>query len=481
MKFKRITVIITFLFFLFSAIGFPTSGYGITIKEEEELGAEFMKVTRSRYRFIRDPFIVDYINKVGNIILSTMPPQPFQYRFYVIRQDVFNAFAGPGGNIFVNSGLIEAMESEAELAGILSHEITHVKARHISRRIERSSKIQLATLAGMVAGIFLGIGGAGAAANAVSIGSMAAGQSASLAYSRQDEMQADELGIGYLTAAGYGGKGLLVVLKRIRDAQIFGSSEIPSYLMTHPAVDDRIAYIDTWIEANPKISVFSRKNNDDQFRAVRTRLTAAYGDKEKALTIMKDAERKKPEDPVINQGYGIALARNNNPEKGIVYLEKALGKKPFDAVLLKDMGEICFMDGQYERGLRSLKGSISIDPNDFETLFLLGRTYIELEEYEKASSALRKLLEKRPNYQSAYYYLGNALGKQGQMGDAHYYLGIFYQNKRDFKNAVFHLKRTLKYSIDPVRRSEVEKMLARAKKKKSAQRDEAIKKPRPVP
>ncbi len=114
----------------------------------------------------------------------------------------------PGGQIFINSGLFEALESEDEIAGIIAHEISHVACRHISQQIEQSKKVGMGTLAGVAAGILLGAAGAGgAAASAAAIGSMAAGQSFVLAHSREDEMQADQRGVDFLTQAGYNPKG----------------------------------------------------------------------------------------------------------------------------------------------------------------------------------------------------------------------------------------------------------------------------------
>jgi len=181
-----------------------TPATAISLKEEQQLASEFMKFIVQRYELINDPAIVRYINQIGNKILATMPPQPFTYHFYVIKEEAYNAFAIPAGHIFINSGLLAVMESEDELAGILAHEIAHIVSRHISQRIERSKKINLATMAGMVAGIFLGVAtGDPAAAQALTIGAAAAGQTAALAYSREDETQADELGVQYIIDAGY--------------------------------------------------------------------------------------------------------------------------------------------------------------------------------------------------------------------------------------------------------------------------------------
>lgn len=443
----------------------------ITIQEEETLGKEFLKLATRHYRVIHDPAVVGYVDAVGRRILRQLPPQPFPYRFFVIQQDVYNAFAGPGGNIFINSGIIEAMDNEDELAGILAHEITHVKARHISSRIDRASRIQWATLAGMVAGIFLGIGGAGEAGSALTLGSVAATQSAFLAYSREDEMQADELGIDTLTAAGYSGAGMMTMLKKIRDKQTFGPSDAPSYLMTHPAVDDRLAYLDTWIQGHPEaLNLLTRRDNA-AFIRVRTRLTAGYGDPAAALRKMTAAVAASPEDPMIRHGYGIALARNGRPRDGLRQVRKALEKDPFNAVMLKDLGEIAFMDGQYEAARAALEGSRGIDPADFETFYLLGRTQLELEENNQAADTLRTVLEKQPDFLQAFKYLGEAYGKQGRMGDAHYYLGRYHHDRGDMKTAAFHLRQVIKHSQDPRQKAEAEEMLLEAKKEEFAAKE----------
>ena len=457
----------------------PGTAFGITIQEEEELSQEFMRMVRQRFQFILDPLLVNYVNDIGQKILSEMPPQPFAYRFYIIRNEVYNAFAGPGGNIFIHSGLMEAMENEDELAGILAHEITHVASRHISHKLDRSSKIGLATLAGMVAGILLGVAGAGAAANAVSVGSMAAGQSAALSYSRQDEMQADELGIRYLTDAGYSGAGLLTMLKKIRDRQWFGSEEIPTYLMTHPAVEERIAYLGTWIESNPD-AVSAPGTGRTEFERMRTRLVAGYGDKDRALREMAAALQDHPEDPVYQHGYGIALARNDRHDEALDQVRKALKSRPLDPVMLKDMGEIYFIDGRYEEAVSALEGSIGLDPGDPETLYLLGRSRTELKRYPEAAEVLERLLEKRPDYPGALYRLGEVYGKQGDLGSAHYFLGKHYADREESQNAAFHLRQVLKHSNDPVRRSEAEEMLREVRKAEPKEKPEPVQRPRPT-
>jgi predicted Zn-dependent protease len=460
MNHKKILTILT-VFILVINIAIPPNASGITIKEEEELSREYMKVVFNHFKPVKDPLIVEYINTVGQKIVSVLPDQPFKYHFYIIKDDTYNAFATPAGHIFVNSGLFEAMDSEAELAGILAHEAAHVSCRHISQKIERSSKIGLATLAGIAAGIFLGIGGAaGAVSEAFTVGSMAAGQSASLAYSREDEKQADQLGLKYLNQAGYSADGLLTILKKIRNKEWFGSDIIPKYLMTHPAVEERIVYIETWMASEKsKFPEPKTENSKADFRKVHTRLLALYGDEEIALKKLNAQVQEYPEDPVAHHGYGLILERTGRRKDAIVHLKKALEKQIFNSYLLKDIGRTYFLNGQYPEALKSLESAISIDPSDPDTLFFMGRTQLEMKKFEAAASAFETLTEKHPDYKESLYFLGEAYGKQGNLEDAHYYLGLWYKDTGDFRNADFHLRKAKTLTKDPNRQAKIDEML----------------------
>ena len=433
----------------------PAQVRGITIQEEEELSREFMKVVFQQYEVLKDPVIDDYVNEIGNKILSKLPPQPFKYHFYVVKEDVYNAFATPAGHIFVNSGLFAAMENEEELAGILSHEISHVSARHISQKIERSKKAQVATLAGIVAGALLGVGGAGTAANAVTMGSMAAGQSIMLAYSREDEIQADQMGLEILKKAGYSGSGLLTMLEKIRAKDWFGSN-IPTYLKTHPASEDRITYIDSWLVRNHNVK---SAGDEYKFKRAQAFLVANYGDKETALRLFEQDVQKQPEDAMAHYGYGLVLARSGNREAAAVHIKSALEKNAFDPYILKDLGKIYFFDGHYEKALNIFENSLGIGQNDPESLLFKGRSQLELGRLEAATVSLEDLVRKDPKYTQAYYFLGEVYGKQGRMSEAHYYLGIYYHRKGQVRNAIFHLNRALNGINDSEKRRNIEDRL----------------------
>jgi beta-barrel assembly-enhancing protease len=457
--FKKIPAVIAVIFLLNSLL-LNTPTMAITIAEEEELSREFMKVLFDRLKLVKDPYIVNYVNAVGQSILNGLPPQPFSYNFYIIDSDVYNAFATPAGHIFIYRGLIEAMETEDELAGILGHEIAHVQCRHISDKIDRSSKINVATLAGLAAGIFLGISGSETAAQAVTFGSMAAAQSLVLAYSREDEIQADKIGLENLTRAGYDGTALMTTLDKIRGKRWFDN--IPDYLATHPAAEDRIAYIDSWSQNKEDLP---SKGATEGFKKAHTRLLALYGNQSKAEGHFKTALRQNPDDALASYGYGLILARSGLRKEAAVHLQAALNQNPFDSTILGELGRIYFLDGRLSDAHNILKSSISLYEDDPETLFYLGRTQMELGRLAEAASTFNKVIEGHFDYEQAYYFLGEIYGKLGNMSDAHYYLGLYYEKKHDPRNTIFHLEKAFENTNDPDRKKEIEDLLKETRKK----------------
>jgi len=450
------------LFFLH--LTFVPAVFGITIQEEEELSKELLQVIEKQLQLIKDPLVVNYVNKIGQQLLAKMPPQPFTYRFYIVKQHVYNAFATPAGHIFINSGLLAALDTEEELAGILAHEIAHVVSRHISQNIDRSPKIGLATLAGIAAGIFIGAGGAAALGNAVVAGSMAAGQSATLAYSREDELQADQLALEYLYRAGYSGQGLLSSMQKIRSKQWIGTEQIPNYLMTHPASEDRMAYIDTYLSGNPLPEADRRIIDPDEFRYVQASILGKHGDAQIALANFDSRLKLDPHDTIALYGKALAVAQMEDYSDAVLYLRKALEQDAFNATLLREMGRIYFLQGHYSKALQTLGGSYRLAPQDTESLYYLARTNMALDNLSQAVEELNTYLEKKPTEAEIHRLLGSTYGRQDRLDMAHYHLGKYNQMTGRWKTARIHLQKALPLVTDPKQKEEIESMLKQIKK-----------------
>ena len=441
------------------AAAFAPAAGAITVQEEEELSREFLKVVFQRYEIIREPLVTDYLARLGRRLLDTLPPQPFEFHFYMIDDPAYNAFATPAGHIFINSGLVAALDSEDELAGIIGHEMAHVVCRHISQKIERAKKISIATLAGVVAGALLGGTGASEAAGAVTMGSVAAGQSLALAYSREDEMQADQIGLINLAKSGFSGEGLLSSLKKIRSREWFGSKEVPTYLKTHPAVEERMAYIDNWIHQSGR-TIAPGPGPNPQFILFRTWVGAMYGDAQSARQRFANAVQHDPNDAMAHYGQALALERSGEMAAALVQLQQALALRPLDSYLLKDLGRLYFLNGRYDEALTILENLAAGPTAPPEALFYLGRTQLELGRQDEALRTLDTLVARHPDYPSARYFLGEAFGRAGRLAEAHYHLGLYHYARRDMKNARFHLQRALDEIQDDRRREQIREILA---------------------
>lgn len=456
------TVRLIIVVMLIISLMLPREVRAITIHEEEELSAEFMTMAREALTLVDDFVITDYVTRVGEKIVRVVPTQPFAYRFFVVRDHTFNAFAGPGAKIFIHTGLLAAMNSEADLAGILGHEISHVVCRHISDSIDRQKKIGLATLAGIAAGLLLGAAGSAALGNAASVGSMAAGQSLALSYSRDDEMQADQLGLDLLTKAGYSPAGLLEMLKKIRSQQWFGPKQIPTYLLTHPAVDDRIAYIGSWIETHPKLPPAVPSTD---FTIAHTRLMALYENEDIARKTLDEARSTDPQTVWPLYGKSLLAMRTGKNEEAAILMRQALERQAFDPVMLTGMGRVYFTSGNYNEALSILDSAVSLAPDNSEAKFYLGRTQMALGKYREAAETLQSVFRRYPEHLETLYNLGKTYGALEKEADAAYYLGLYYKLKADYRNAVFQLQRALDLGVDPLRQEQIEKLLKESKKR----------------
>ncbi len=209
----------------------------ISVEDEIELGASIHKQVRASVPMVHDPILLDFVNAIGQEIVATTEPQPFTYRFSIVKSDELNAFAVPGGYIYIHSAVLAQAGDLDELAGVLAHEVAHVKQRHIARAQAEQGLTSYATLAAIIAGMASGDPDIAAAVSTVATGINVGLQ---LKYSRAHEAEADREGIGYLVSTGFDPRGLVRFLERIAALQRGAGSEIPPYLYSHPAVGERI-------------------------------------------------------------------------------------------------------------------------------------------------------------------------------------------------------------------------------------------------
>ncbi|MGN6717068.1 MAG: M48 family metalloprotease, partial [Candidatus Binatia bacterium] len=249
----RISSVVSVLFFLYGCVTdiVPATGerryLGYTWQQETDIGKQASKEVTSLFGVYGDTNLARYVTEVGNRVLATShlrrPGADEQVRatpvtFTVLDSPVINALALPGGYIYVTRGMLAQLNNEDQLATVIAHEIGHVAARHAARQAWQQQIGQGLLLGGAVLSQGLGL----PAQNILNFGGMAA-QLFLLRYSREDELEADKLGVEYAMAAGYDSReviGLFQTLDRMQEKE---SQSMPSFLATHPNPGDRIQRI----------------------------------------------------------------------------------------------------------------------------------------------------------------------------------------------------------------------------------------------
>lgn len=202
-------------------------------EKEVRLGRELAAQVDREAKFIDDPVVTEYINRVGqNIVLHSDAKVPFTIK--VIDSDEVNAFALPGGFFYVNKGLLLAADNEAELAGVMAHEIAHVAARHA---VENSKKAELAQYAVLIPSIILG-GGLG---QLIYQGGGFASMLGFMKFTRGAEEEADKLGVQYMYAAGYDQTAMATMFEKLESKNKKKPGFISKLFATHPAPPERRA------------------------------------------------------------------------------------------------------------------------------------------------------------------------------------------------------------------------------------------------
>jgi predicted Zn-dependent protease len=222
-----------------NAIGHRDVGKGLdfySLEKEIGLGKQLAQQVDREAKFINDPEVNAYVNQVGqNLVRNSDARVPFTIK--VIDSDVVNAFALPGGFFYVNSGVILHADTEAELAGVMAHEIAHVCARHGTKEQTKGDIVQMASIPAM---IFIPYSWAG---YAMYQGMNFAIPLAFLRFSRHDEAEADYLGVQYMYKAGYDPNALVLFFEKIEADEKKQPGTIPKVFASHPPTPDRIEAI----------------------------------------------------------------------------------------------------------------------------------------------------------------------------------------------------------------------------------------------
>jgi len=404
--------------------------------EEVRISREFRREARKQLKFVTNPEVERYIDRLGQRILSTMGAQPFDYRFFVIQDNQLNAFAVPGGSIFFFTGLIEKAKTTSEVAGVLGHEIVHIKGRHMARQ----SGPDAISLLGLLGAFLLArTGSGGQAAGAVGQAIAATRQ---IAYSRQLEMEADTLGVRYMAAAGYDPKGSVGFLKLLDQERALNPIDVPAYMMTHPITQERIANTELVIRSLGKTEI--KVEQPDLLKKIQVIIRIERRDSDAVLAEYDKLVRQNPESAESLHLLGVAQQLTGQLAQAKQNYEKARRLSPENPDLDRDLGRLYTQTGEFALARAAFNQALALEPKESLTYLYLGELYEKQDDLRAAAGAYLNALNLSPFWDKPPYRLSVVYGKLNRLGDAYYYHGRSLLLQDDDQRAAADFEKALK-------------------------------------
>ena len=271
---------------VFALLIFTAACGALTVDEEKSLGRQVQREVRKEFTLMRDPVVVNYVRGLGAELVRSSRPTPFDVRFYVVEDENINAFAIPGGAIYVHTGLIEAVEHADELAGVVAHEIGHVTARHTAQLARRQRNTGfVAQVVGVLVAILTGNQ---YAANAGDLAAQIAAQAYVTTYTREYEREADVLAIEALSKSGWNPEGMVRMFETLK-AEAGGGGGMPQFLASHPATDERIQVVTEMIRV-ASIPADARMDDRGKLQIIQRRLELIVGTESDSDPLDQDDE-----------------------------------------------------------------------------------------------------------------------------------------------------------------------------------------------
>jgi predicted Zn-dependent protease len=383
--------------------------------QERQIGQQSMMEIRASKQYLDDPEVNDYLNQLGRKLVESSTEPGLNFEFFAINDININAFALPGGFVGVNTGLLLTVQSESELAAVLSHEIAHVTQHHLARMIAGQQSEGLASMAALAVAILASRTSPQVTEAAIASVQARAIQS-QLDYTRANEQEADRIGLEILQKSNFNPHAMPEFLDRLQKATRLLENNAPNYLRTHPVTSERVADIENRVQKLPYRLIADSLD----FQLVRTKLIAAqkssadaidyfsdaigkhkhgnpivqrYGlicallkDDQKqraaeelaALRKLADGDTEARNDPMIETLAGNVICAGGDASKSLAFYGDAIKSFPQHRALLYDYSELLLKNNQPEIAVKLLAGQITRHPSDTTLYDLQARAFAML-------------------------------------------------------------------------------------------------------
>jgi|TARA_B110000879_G_scaffold120311_1_gene159682 predicted Zn-dependent protease len=393
------------------------SSSGISQKKEYELGRAWLKAYRSRINEHHDPLLTNYLEQLIYRLASRSNLKDRRLELIVINNPTLNAFAVPGGVIGVHTGLFLFAKSEDQISSVLAHEIAHLSQRHFSRRLDRQKKTHIGSMAGLLASLVLAAT-LGSDAGMAGLGAtQAMGRNNSLRYSRQNEQEADRLGLQTMIAAGMNPEAMSTMFEEMLKLTRYTGSKVPEFLRSHPLTQNRV------VDARNRINQLEAKKYPDNFEFHLMRARAIIAVNKNASVSLNFFEHELKDDSKNSQAslYGMLLS----------YIDLGDYSKAKDSVdrLIKispnqlpyKMAEIDIYRKQekYDIAIKKTKALLKYQPASYPLRMSLAETYLKFNRFLESERLLDSLAVTHPGNPEVWFLLAEIRGLAGNISGVH--------------------------------------------------------------
>ncbi len=428
---------------------------------ERALGQRWQRMFRSRVPTSSDPLIIDYLQKLLAELAETSQLSDQRLDLIVAKNPTMNAFAVPGGVVGVHTGLFLFAENEHQLASVLSHELAHLSQRHFARGVEAQQKASLPAMAGLLGALVLAATVGGDAGIAAMTASQAANMQNRLRFSRQNEQEADRIGMINMVKAGMDPNAVPEMFESMMQSTRF-TRRPPEFLLSHPVTEKRIA------DSRGRAAQYPDKqyqNNLDYF------LMQARIQLEHSVTPQAAVKRFRNElngETLSQEGsrYGLVLAltASNESDEAWEALKPLLEKSPQKITYQIAAADIFVADKQYDKALALLERELKLYPENHPLNVRYAETLMKAGRYALAENTLKEYSRKRPKDDYVWYLLAEVHGLAGNILGVHqaraeYFIlnGVYDKAQSQLRNALklsrssYHTSALLQERIKDVR------------------------------
>ncbi|MBK59552.1 MAG: peptidase M48 [Pseudomonas sp.] len=416
------------------SLGDSSSGI-VSPEQEHQLGRAWLSLLRGQVPQLSDPLLKDYLERSVYRLAETSQLQDRRLEFVLLDSPQLNAFAAPGGIIGVNGGLFLHAQTEAEYASVLAHELAHLSQRHFARGLEAQKRMQLPLMAAMLAGVVAAAAGAGDAGIAAIISTQAAAIQSQRRFSRQNEQEADRIGIINLERAGYDPRAMPEMFGRLM-RQYRYDQKPPEFLLTHPVTESRIADTKNRAEQYPDTGV----EDSLRYQLLRARVELKF-----ESTPGVSAKRFRAmlaDDPTLDAArYGLALAqmKSGQLQEAATNLEPLLAKEPDDATYNLAQIELDITANRLAASRARMQTLLGLYPGNYPVRQANIDLLIKETKLQDAEQQLNALVEARPQDPDIWYQVAEIRGLTGNIIGLHQARAEYFALVGDYDQAIEQL------------------------------------------